>query len=213
MRDTSIVILFMDLLSFKNSYEINGITHTIGLGLKATINPILGVDYEGNKMNLPPLPEHKRAFFCTKCGNHECLPGTEKEKHPPCNRCGYLGFGENASRTDEDMIAYAEAAIKAYREDLLGGAKPIARWLSPEEMSNTTLRDPIVRWTYSPGQNLYTEEGLAACVIQQLNSVQITHKMIQAGYSVLCEIQTGPCRGSPSLEHAGKVFRAMLNAQ
>lgn len=42
--------------------------------------------------------------------------------------------------------------------------------------------------------------------------VEPTEEMYEAGYNVLREIHAGPFGGSPSLGHAGKVFRAMVAA-
>jgi hypothetical protein len=44
----------------------------------------------------------------------------------------------------------------------------------------------------------------------QMAPVQPTAQMYVAGYDVLREIHAGPFGGSPSLGHAGAVFRAML---
>lgn len=44
------------------------------------------------------------------------------------------------------------------------------------------------------------------------NSIEPTDEMYEAGYNVLKEIHAGPFGGSPSLGHAGKVYRAMLDA-
>ena len=46
----------------------------------------------------------------------------------------------------------------------------------------------------------------------RLTPFEPTDAMYEAGYNVLREIHAGPFGGSPSLGHAGKVFRTMLQA-
>lgn len=46
----------------------------------------------------------------------------------------------------------------------------------------------------------------------EVTPIEPTDEMYEAGYNVLREIHAGPFGGSPSLGHAGKVFRAMLEA-
>lgn len=56
---------------------------------------------------MPPLPPKRRRFFCTRCLSEQCLPGREAEEHPPCAKCGYLGYGADCDYNDAELIAYA----------------------------------------------------------------------------------------------------------
>ena len=61
---------------------------------------------------LPPLPQKRRAAFCTKCGT-SFTPAT-RDKHPPC-ACGYLAIAQDCDYSDDEMRAYArEAFIAGY---------------------------------------------------------------------------------------------------
>lgn len=75
------------------------------------------VDQQSDKdIVLPPLPEKRRRFFCTKCGSSECTPDTVKDKHPLCV-CGYLGFGEDCDYNDDEMRDYGRACRAAALEE------------------------------------------------------------------------------------------------
>ena len=41
------------------------------------------------------LPKERRGFFCTKCHSRLCVEGTIEQQHPPCAKCGYLGFAQD----------------------------------------------------------------------------------------------------------------------
>lgn len=74
---------------------------------------------------LPPLPEKRRTFFCTKCGSSECRPRTAAFAHPECAKCEYLGFGRDCDYNDAETLAYGQQC----RDEALEAAKvEIAAW-------------------------------------------------------------------------------------
>lgn len=59
------------------------------------------------------MPAQPRGFFCTKCGSSECKEGTLALDHPPCGKCGYLGFAEDRGFDAEHMRSYATAQVQS----------------------------------------------------------------------------------------------------
>ena len=63
-------------------------------------------------MSLPLLPEPNRNFLCTKCGSRE-HQGNIKDLHPPCAKCGYLGFASDVGYTADQMREYGQQCREA----------------------------------------------------------------------------------------------------
>lgn len=64
---------------------------------------------------LPELPPKRWGFFCTKC-MHSCeIPPPGMVKGVPCPRCGYFGFANELDYSNDEMLAYAKAALMNQR--------------------------------------------------------------------------------------------------
>jgi hypothetical protein len=64
------------------------------------------------------LPKQERGFICTKCGSHECKPGTLNDKHPPCAKCDYLGFAQDTGYTADQLRTCIEQSAAEAREQM-----------------------------------------------------------------------------------------------
>lgn len=64
------------------------------------------------------LPKQERGFICTKCGSHECKPGTLNDKHPPCAKCDYLGFAQDTGYTADQLRTYGDQRAAEAREQM-----------------------------------------------------------------------------------------------
>lgn len=88
-----------------------------------------------------------------------------------------------------------------------------------EELRGTCFRSTVltgdditalIRSVLVHGAELLIRNPTAITEGYQLTPVEPTDEMYGAGYDVLREIHAGPFNGSPSLGHAGQVFKAML---
>ena len=73
------------------------------------------------------LPKQERGFICTKCGSHECKPGTLNDKHPPCAKCDYLGFAQDTGYTADQLRTYGDQRAAEAREQMRGELKTVKK--------------------------------------------------------------------------------------
>lgn len=64
------------------------------------------------------LPAQNRGFFCTKCGSDVCKPETITQPHPPCAKCGYLGFAADRGYTADQLSTYGDQCAAEAREQM-----------------------------------------------------------------------------------------------
>ena len=116
------------------------------------------------------------------------------------------------------------------RSVLVHGSALLAR-NSEEAMTSSAYIDGLERRTHEMKKKIdaldyelrVAKQSLASTPMQErdlvvkpenyeVTPIEPTDEMYEAGYNVLKEIHAGPFGGSPSLGHAGKVFREMLEA-
>ena len=104
---------------------------------------------------LPPLPKKRRAMFCTKCGFSGPTEAEASPRGAPCQKCNYIAFVEEVDYSDDEMQAYARAALAP--QPAQPSAQGETGWISPA----TVLPDgsafavasfplPKDHWLYAP---------------------------------------------------------------
>ena len=86
------------------------------------------------------LPKQERGFICTKCGSHECKPGTLNDKHPPCAKCDYLGFAQDTGYTADQLRTCIEQSAAEAREQM---REECVKELQGMTTNNATARSAI----------------------------------------------------------------------
>ena len=86
------------------------------------------------------LPKQERGFICTKCGSHECKPGTLNDKHPPCAKCDYLGFAQDTGYTADQLRTYGDQRAAEAREQM---REECVKELQGMTTNNATARSAI----------------------------------------------------------------------